>query len=108
MDSLRRLATSVLIQAYRDATKGTSKERHAARQWLTDGNEHFVFWCELADLDPGLARRAVINELARTDKSGTRIRILVNTKILSNSERRELILEELERNPVLSKNSNDT
>ena len=80
MDSLSRLAASVLIRAYRDATKGTDEERDEARQWLTGGSEDFSFWCKLADLDPGLARRAVTSELTRSKKycalpaSGSRIR----------------------------------
>ncbi len=84
MESYKKLATAIIIQALKDAQNGSQD----ALTWILDAGTGFSFWCTVYGIEADLARDC--------------LKKAIETASGSREQRRELILKALQENPELS------
>ena len=84
MESYKKLATAIILQALKEAQDGNQD----ALQWILEAGTGFAFWCTVYGVEADLAR----NFLKRA----------IETASGSKERRRELILKTSQEHPELS------
>ena len=84
MNSSKRLACAVFVNALKDAQEGSQE----ARDWILKDKSSFPFWCRVYGISPALARR----ELEQA----------IRTAPVTLKLRKELITQALRESPELS------
>lgn len=84
MNSSKKLACAVFVNALKDAQEGSQE----ARNWILEDESSFPFWCGIYGVSPALARQTLGQA--------------IKTAPVTKKRRRELILQALTENPKLS------
>ena len=84
MNSSKKLACAVFVNALKDAQEGSQE----ARNWILEDESSFPFWCGIYGVSPAIARQE--------------LRKAIRTAPVTLKLRKELIAQALTENPELS------